>query len=79
MYVNEGCTQKDAKMQDREWGKKGRREINEREETVVMMQFVKRRIGSRSADHRLGNVSEWDSVAESQNRIKSNKHESASE
>ena len=34
---------------------------------------------SRSADHRLGNVSEWDSVAKSQNRIKSNEHESASE
>ena len=65
-------------MQDGEW-ERGRREINERERvTVVMMAFVKRKDASRSADHKLANVSEWDNVAESQNRIKNSKHESAS-
>ena len=56
----------------------GVKSMSEREK-VVMMAFVKRKDASRSADHKLANVSEWDSVAESQNTIRNSEHESASE
>ena len=69
---------KDAKTQNREWEKKaGEKSMSERDSRHDAIREEKD--ASRSADHKLGNVSEWDSVAESQNRIKSNKHESASE
>ena len=69
---------KDAKTQDGEWEKKaGEKSMSERDSRHDAIREEKD--ASRSADHKLANVSEWDSVAESQNRIKSNKHESASE
>ena len=65
---------KDAR---RRVGKKaGEKSMSERDSRHDVIREEKDR--SRSADHKLGNVSEWDSVAESQNRIKSNEHESAS-